>query len=60
MIRLIVNDKVIFVRRNEELILKPVKSMQELHGSVPAKTKTAPEEIRKTVLMEVALRIADE
>ena len=55
-----INDKVIFVRRNDGLILKPVKSMQELQGSVPVKTKTAPEEIRKSVLIEVARRIADE
>ncbi len=55
-----INDKVIFVQRGDALIIKPVKSVQELRGSVPQRTDQNLETIRETVKQKIARKIADE
>jgi len=55
-----INDKVIFVQRDDSLIIKPVKSVQALRGSVPVKKVHTTEDIRETVKQKITRRIANE
>lgn len=52
-------DKVAFIRKGDEVILKPIKGdILELRGSVKPRTKPENfEEIRKTVKKKIAERI---
>lgn len=54
------NDKVIFVRRGENLVLKPVKSVQDLRGTVQAPKPRRPDTVREAVKKDVTRRIAGE
>ncbi len=54
------NDKIIFVKRNETLILKPVKVLRELRGSVQIETSDESGDIREIVKQCVTRKIADE
>ena len=52
------NDKVIFVRRDDSLILKPVKGILDLRGSVQSDSTQGYKKIRENVKKRVTRGIA--
>jgi len=54
------NDKVIFVRRGESIIIKPVRDILSLRGTIEVEKSRDFESIRGKVKTEVSKRIANE
>jgi len=55
-----VNDQVVFVRRRDHIIIKPLRDLRSLRGAVPVTEEQDFESIRNQVRQEVAKRIAHE
>ncbi len=54
------NDQVVFVRRRDHIIIKPLRDLASLRGVVPVTHEQDFESIRKQVRQKVAKRIANE
>ena len=54
------NDSVVFVHRNNEIIIKPLHDVYSLRGVIKSKNKKDLNEIRKQTQKEVGKRIAHE
>ena len=59
-LRLRANDKVIFVQREDALILKPVKGIRDLRGIVNGEASPDLRDMRDQVKRRIAGKIADE
>jgi len=54
------NDKIIFVRRGDSIIIKPVRDISSLRGIIGVNDSQDFESIREKVKTEVSKRIANE
>ena len=59
-LRLKTSDKVVFVHRRNEIVIKPLKNIFSLRGIIPVNKKQKFEQIREITLEKTAKRIADE
>lgn len=59
-LRIQANDRVIFVKREDSLILKPIKGIFELRGSIKTESSPDNQTVREAVKTEIARKIANE
>ena len=54
------NDQVVFVRRGNDIVIKPVRDILDLRGTIKVKGVQDYNKIRETVRSDIAKRVADE
>jgi len=53
------NDQVVFVRRGDSIIIKPIRDILSVKGVVPQRKSKNYSEIREKVKNEITKRVAD-